>query len=121
MANSEREAVRLVSFIEGGRNPETEQELIALINRTKRADRSQAWRDKMSLQQRLICEAAAGDALRALGYPTESDGAVTISPLAVGYYRGSDVVFRAKNRILRAMKPAVIVGGSPAARAHRGA
>jgi hypothetical protein len=46
--------------------------------------------------------------LRALGYPTEFDGAVNISRLTMGYYLGSDVVFRATNRLRRAMEPSAL-------------
>ena len=102
--NTEKVATELGNFVNQGRSPEQVQNLVERINRTKEPSSVQVWRSKMDSAQQFLCEAAAGDELRACGYPTKFEIGLRLHPLKAAWYLGKDFVVRARNHLSREFK-----------------
>jgi hypothetical protein len=76
-------------------------EMIDFIRETGNVDRVQAWQKRLDVEQRRICEAAAGEVMRHVGYSTEFGGNATISPVSAAYYLASDFLRRGARRFAR--------------------
>ena len=97
--NTDETAAKLGKFINRGDHPEQVQDLVERINRTKNLSRVQLWKQNMNESQRYVCEAAAGDVLRACGYPTEFDPKASILPPKRAFYLTADLALRVPNRL----------------------
>jgi Sulfotransferase family len=88
-------------FVNGSRRPEQVQTLMERINQTKKLDSVDQWKHVLNARQRRVCEAAAGEVLRACGYAMEFDGQARVSPLQAAFYQNADYVLRVKNKVAR--------------------
>jgi len=99
LLNTKPVATTLGHFINRDRNPEQVQELVKLVNSTKRPDVAYGWKGKLNKNQRYLCEAAAGETLDACGYTLEFGGDAKISPIQVAYHMTKDFFNRVKIRL----------------------
>jgi Sulfotransferase family len=99
VTNPDKTAAELGEFINKGNHPEQVQNFVERINRTRKPGNVQVWKQNMTENQRYLCEAAAGDMLRACDYPTEFDPGASILGAKKGIL--SDRRFRAS----RAKRP----------------
>ena len=106
LLNSDKTAAELGEFINRGDHPEQVENLVERANRRNRPDNVQVWKRNMSENQRYLCEAAAGDVLRACGYPTEFDSNARILHLKRAFYLTSDFALRVRNRLRRELRRA---------------
>jgi Sulfotransferase family len=104
MLNPDKTAAELGGFINRGHHPEQVQNLVERVNQTRKAGNMQLWKQSMNEHQRYLCEAAAGDVLRACGYPTEFNPQPTILPLTGAFYLSADFALRVRNRLGRALR-----------------
>ena len=102
MEDTERVATDLCKFILGSEHDEDGvRRVVEDFKSTKKAGSVSSWRERLDRNQRFVCEAVAGDVLRACGYETEFDRPIHLSPFKAGYYLMSDVSRRALNVGLR--------------------
>jgi hypothetical protein len=104
MLNSEKTAAELGNFINQGANPEQVQNLVDRVDRTKRPENVQLWKQNMDENQRYLCEAAAGNVLRACGYPTEFDLQGRQLHLKKAFYLTADFAVRVRNRLKQKLR-----------------
>lgn len=105
VTDTEKTAKELLTFINREQNPGQIKELVDWINQKKNVEKLNAWKGNLSERERYICEAAAGDMLRACGYPTEFGNKARISPVIALYYTSVDRSLRMKNRLTRKKRP----------------
>jgi sulfotransferase family protein len=104
MLNPDKTARELGEFINQGDHPEQVRDLVERVNRTRKPGNVQVWKQNMNENQRYICEAAAGDILRACGYPTEFDPHASILHVKKAYYMTSDFALRVGNLLKRELR-----------------
>ncbi len=99
--DTEKAVWELSNFVGQDGWMEHADDLLKRVKATRRPESANKWRQELNADQRRLCEAAAGDMLRACGYPTEFGHKTNISPVRETYYRYSDFVQRRMNRALR--------------------
>lgn len=104
IADTERTSTRLATFVNRDRNSDQTDDLVRFINEQKSIDKINVWKRSMDKKQRYLCEAAAGDMLRAYGYSTEFNDEIRMQPFKALYYETIDFPLRVKNRLLRPFK-----------------
>jgi hypothetical protein len=102
--NPDKTAQELGEFINRGDHPEQVRNLVERVNRTKKPGNVQVWKQTMNENQRYLCEAAAGDVLRACGYSTEFDPEASILHLKRVFYLTVDFALRVRNRLKRELR-----------------
>jgi hypothetical protein len=101
MLDPDKTAAELGEFINRGDHPEQVRNLVERVNRTRKPDNVQVWKQNMNEHQRYLCEAAAGDVLQACGYSTEFGSKASILPLKRTVYLTADFALRVRNRLRR--------------------
>jgi len=100
--HTEEVGKQLVEFINKGNSaPDQTSRFIKLINDTKKPEAIQKWKEKLNDKERYLCEAAAGETLRACGYGTEFDKPERLNPGQAAYYSVMDILHRVRNRLKR--------------------
>lgn len=93
---------QLASFINNkSSSPDQTAHFIRLINDTKELGAVQRWKRRMNYEERHLCEAVAGETLRACGYETEFKVPRQLSRGETTYYSALDFIQRVINRLKR--------------------
>ncbi|HKU46722.1 MAG TPA: sulfotransferase [Burkholderiales bacterium] len=103
VTDTDRVAAQLGNFVNRGRDAAQTAKLVERINEMKNHAAIDKWRKSLDRRQRFICEAAAGETLRACGYATEFAADIRLPRHQTAYYELEDFALRVKNRLLRGL------------------